>query len=197
MTSHEVDDIKAQVRVHVNDHIQDCPGGIKDQVSGGDHILTSQEVDNIKALVLAPGNDHTQSCHSGKLVLGVGADLNLLNSRALPDGTSPKRPLLVSPNTPKREEKRRALLGDGSPTLKLRFETRKKTSTPNWLDKLRKEKLMSPGVSGSNSKASTRGGIGAKEVVHEEGANLLPLQGILPNPGLSWTVDLEYRLEGG
>ena len=127
-------------------------------MSGGDHILTSQEVDNIKALVLAPGNDHTQSCHSGKLVLGVGADLNLLNSRALPDGTSPKRPLLVSPNTPKREEKRRALLGDGSPTLKLRFETRKKTSTPNWLDKLRKEKLMSPGVSGSNSKASTRGG---------------------------------------
>ena len=156
--THEVDDIKAQIRVPQDDQIQDCLEGNKGRMSGGDHILTSQEVDNIKALMLAPGDDHIQPRHSGKLVLGVGADLNLLNSRALPDGTSPKRSLHVSPSTPKREEKRRFLLSDQSPTLRLRFDKKKKTNTPNWLDKLRQDKLMSPGASGSNSKASTRGG---------------------------------------
>ena len=105
---------------------------------------------------------------NSSVILGKGASRNVLESRAIPTGMSPKRKLETSPTTPMSAPRRFSLSG-ASPSLRMVVDFKKmitpKKNVVNWLEELKKDKLNSPvNDEGKFIKRSTRGGRGNSKV---------------------------------
>ena len=89
------------------------------------------------------GNASNENVLDSSLILGLGASKDLLESRAIPDGMSPKRVLEWSPSTPRgsRGGVRKFSFSGASPTLRSCVKVMPKPKTKiNWLERMAREK---------------------------------------------------------
>ena len=152
------------------DNLQSTSGEGKVVIGNAEEEENSaqQNGEEDKLQAMTGGEGFSSDMLNSSVILGKGAPRNVLESRAIPTGMSPKRKLEISPTTLMSVPRRFSLSG-ASPSLRMVVDFNKmitpKKNVVNWLEELKKDKLNSPvNDEGKFIKRSTRGGRGNSKV---------------------------------